>query len=44
MAENSFDFVPIKRNPECRACADPKTPFYLSENYERDSTQCDVIP
>ncbi|MHA1672103.1 MAG: HesA/MoeB/ThiF family protein [Promethearchaeota archaeon] len=44
LAENSFNFVSIKRNPECRACADPTKPFYLSENYERDADQCELIP
>ena len=44
LAENNFDFVPIKRNPACFACADPKMPFYLTENYERDDDQCEIIP
>ncbi|MHA1519708.1 MAG: HesA/MoeB/ThiF family protein [Promethearchaeota archaeon] len=43
LGENSFDFVPIKRNPKCKACSDTKNAFYKSETYERDGDQCEII-
>jgi adenylyltransferase/sulfurtransferase len=30
---NSFDFIPIKRDPTCKACSQSKLPFFESEDY-----------
>ncbi|WP_457556728.1 HesA/MoeB/ThiF family protein [Candidatus Harpocratesius sp.] len=42
LRENSFDFIPIKQNPECAACSHPEIPFYKTENYNVDLDQCNI--
>ncbi len=38
----SFDFIKLKRNPDCKACAHPDEPFYLTADYAPPSDRCDI--
>ena len=41
---NSFDFIPIKRDPTCKACSHPEFPFFQSEDFgpslNQTTSQC----
>jgi molybdopterin/thiamine biosynthesis adenylyltransferase len=40
LMHGSFDYVPIKRSGKCFACADIKSPYYLSNEYSSEPTSC----
>lgn len=37
----SFDFVKIKKDNNCKACSNPKIPFYAEEDYGTTSAICE---
>lgn len=37
----SFEFIKIKQNPTCKACAHPEEPFYLTADYTPTKDRCD---
>ena len=37
----SFDFVKIKKDDSCKACSDPKIPFYKKADYGTSSDNCE---
>jgi molybdopterin/thiamine biosynthesis adenylyltransferase len=42
LLEGSFEHLEIKRHPQCRACANPAEPFYLSADYGELPYACHV--
>ena len=37
----SFDFVKIKKDDNCKACSNPKIPFYMKADYYTPSDICE---
>ncbi|MCK5093088.1 MAG: HesA/MoeB/ThiF family protein [Spirochaetes bacterium] len=40
LLHDSFEFMKAKINPECKACSDPETPFFQTENYGQPGNTC----
>lgn len=38
--ENSFDFLPIRRDPSCAACSHPERDFYNTQDYGDNEPSC----
>ncbi len=39
----SFDSITLHRNPDCKACSHPETPFYLTAEYAPTTDRCDLL-
>ena len=42
LMENTFEFVDIKKNPNCPVCSNTDEPFYLENNYSDEVDECEI--